>query len=99
MNEDTSKDSDANIKSSQTPQVAVTTTNDNCKADAKNRPLIATLPVGKNYDHETNTICTIVGSSMFDNVQVQSLVAEHKQSFNNFQDACSNVMMPISFSI
>lgn len=94
LNEDTSKDSDAYIKSSQVPQVEVTTANDIRKVDAENGPLS-----GENYDHDTNSTHTIVGNSAFDNVQVQSLVAENKQSFNNVQDARSDVMMPIGCSL
>ena len=56
VNEDTRKDLDAYIKSSQNPQVEVTIANDNCKVDAKNGPLSATLPTSENYDHKTNTI-------------------------------------------
>ena len=77
----------------------MTTGNDNCKEDAKNGPLSASLPAGENYDHKTNTIHTIVDNSVFNNVKVQSPVVKHKQSFNNVQDACSDVMMPISCSI
>ncbi|GLJ54535.1 hypothetical protein SUGI_1171190 [Cryptomeria japonica] len=98
-NEDTSKDSDAYLQSSQGPQVKVSTVNDHSKADAENGPLSATLPADENYALDTNTKNTVVGNCASDNVQVQSLIAEDKQSFNNVQDACSDVLMPISCSV